>query len=96
VKLEEGVGAVTDEDAVLVFEVVLLELLELVEELRDADDSSRADEVDGLRVDQAGREDVEVVSDTIDDDGVTSIMTTGRASGDLELLGQEVNKLALA
>lgn len=96
VKLEQSVGAVTDEDAVLVFEIVLLELLELVEELRHADDSSRADEVDGLRVDQAGGEDMEVVSDTIDDDGVTGIVTTGRASGDLELLGQEVDKLALA
>jgi len=67
-----------------------------VEELRHADDSSGADEVDGLRVDQAGGEDVEVVSDTIDDDGVASIVTTGRASGDLELLGQEVDELALA
>jgi hypothetical protein len=67
-----------------------------VEELRHADDGSRADEVDGLRVDQAGGEDVEVVSDTIDDDSVTGVVTTGRASGDLELLGQEVDELALA
>jgi hypothetical protein len=96
VQLEEGVSAVTDEDAVLVSEVVLLELLELVEELRHAHDGSRADEVDGLRVDQAGGQDVEVVSDTIDDDGVTGVVATGRASGDLELLGQEVDELALA
>ena len=40
VELEQGVSAVADEDAVLVSEVVLLELLELVEELGNADDGS--------------------------------------------------------
>ena len=39
---------------------------------------------------------MEVVSDTIDDDGVAGIVATGRASGDLELLRQEVDELALA
>lgn len=39
---------------------------------------------------------MEVVGDAIDNDGVTSIVTTGRASGDLELLRQEVDELALA
>jgi hypothetical protein len=96
VQFEQGVSAVADEDTVLVVEVVLLELLKLVEELRHADNSSGTDKVDGLGVDQTGRENVEVVSDTIDNDGVTSIVTTGRASGDLELLRQEVDELALA
>lgn len=96
VQFEQGVSAVADEDAVLVVEVVLLELLKLVEELRHADDSSGTNKVDGLGVDQTGRENVEVVSDTIDDDGVTSIVATSRASGDLELLRQEVDELALA
>lgn len=39
---------------------------------------------------------MEVVGDAIDNDGVTGIVATGRASGDLELFRQEVDKLALA
>ena len=39
---------------------------------------------------------MEVVGDAIDDDGVASVVATGRASGDLELLRQEVDELALA
>lgn len=77
VQLEQRVSAVADEDAVLGAQAVLLQLLQLMEELRNADNSGGTNEVDGLGVDQTGRQDVEVVGDAVDDDGVAGIVTTG-------------------
>ena len=39
---------------------------------------------------------MEVVGNAIDDDGVTGVVATSRAGGDLELLRKEVDELALA
>lgn len=96
VELEESMGAVADEDAVLGLQAVLLNLLKLVEELRHTDNTGAADKVRRLGVDQTGRQDVEVVGDAVNDNGVTSIVATGRACSDLELAREDVDKLSLA
>lgn len=79
--MEEGMGAVADEYPVFGVEVVLVELLELVEELRDADDAGAANEVLGFWVDQTRWEDVKVVGHAVNDDSVAGIVAASRASG---------------
>lgn len=53
-----------------------------MEELWYTDDASAANEVRGLRVHQAGWQDVKVVGHAIDDDSVTSIVAASGARGD--------------
>lgn len=96
VEIEDDVGAVADENALLGVEAMLLESLELLEERGDVDDTAGADEVDALRVDETGGQDVEVVGDTVGDDGVTSVVTALGAAADLGLGAEDVDKLALA
>lgn len=76
VQVEQGMGAVADVDAVLGVKTVLLQLLQLVEELGDADNTGAANEVGCNGVDQARRQDVEVVRRAVDNNGVAGIVTT--------------------
>lgn len=96
VKLKERMRAVADEDTVLGVETVLLKLLEFVEELRDADDASAANQVRRPWVDEARWQNVEVVGGAVNDNGVAGIVPSSRARNDLELVRQDVYQLALA
>lgn len=95
-QLEQGVGAVTNVDAVLCVEAVLLELAQLVEKLRHADDAGAPDQVGRVRVDEAGRQDVEVVRDLVDDNRVARVVAAGGAGNDFELARENVDQLSLA
>ena len=95
-KLEKSMGAVTNMDATLAVETMLFQRFKFVEELRHADNAGAADEVVCIRVDQARRQDVKVISDLVDDNGMTGVVTSSRASNDLEGARKDVDKLSLA
>lgn len=96
VQVENDMGAVADEDALARVEAVLLKSVELLEERGDVDDASGANEIDALGVDQAGGQDVEVVGDTIGNDGVASIVAALGATAERGLGAEDVDELALA
>lgn len=61
------------------------------------DDTAGADEVDfARRVDQTGGEDVEVVGDPVDDDGVAGIVPSGSSTHHRRRGGQDIDQLAFA
>lgn len=67
-----------------------------MEELWDADDAGSTDQIRRFGVDQTGGEDVEVVGLVLNNDGVTSIVSTSATADERELVGQDVHQLALA
>ena len=74
VQVEADVGAIGDEDALGgALKALLLQGSQLLEEARDVDDGTGADEVHARGRDEAGGEDVEVVGFVAVDDGVTGI-----------------------
>lgn len=74
VQVEADVGTVRDEDTLSsALQTLLLEGAQLLEEAGDVEDGSRADQVDTRGGDQAGGQDVEVVSLRAVNDGMTRI-----------------------
>lgn len=94
--IEDDVGAVRDEYAALGVEALLVERLELLEEAGDVDNAAAADDVDAAGVDEAGRQDVEVVCDAVDDNGVAGVVTALGAAAQLRLVSEDVGELAFA
>jgi hypothetical protein len=78
------------------------ELVELLEEGRDVNDDTGADEADGARIDEAGGQEMERErrrdARRADgrDDGVAGVVATGAASADVSVGGEHVDELALA
>jgi hypothetical protein len=74
VQIEADMRAVGDENALAgILQPLLFQRDQLLEEAGHVHDSSGTDEVDACRRDQPRREDVEVVSDVVMDDGVARI-----------------------
>lgn len=96
VQVEADLGAVGDEDAVAdTLQAFGFEGAKFLEEARDVDDTARADQVElARRVDEAGWEDVEVVGDVVDDDGVARIVAAGGTSDHGGRGGEDVDELA--
>ncbi|KAH3685063.1 hypothetical protein WICPIJ_003940 [Wickerhamomyces pijperi] len=51
----------------------------------------QSSQVDTLRVDQTGRQHVEIVLDVVDDDGMTSIVTTGTTTTNIDIFTENIN-----
>lgn len=96
VNIEDNVRSVRDVDPVRGVEAVLVERLQLLEEAGHVDDAAAANDVDAAGVDETRGEDVEVVCDTIGDDGVPGVVTTLSAAAQLRFVGEDVGKLAFA
>lgn len=96
VKVKDDMSPVADKDAIRVVKAVLGQSLELVEEGRDVDHASAADQVDAGRVDKTGRQDVEIVRVSIGDDGVASIVTALGTAAELGAGAKDVDELAFA
>ena len=77
VQVEDDMGAVRYEDAVGSVKAVGLQSAELLEEGRDVHHAAGADQVDASWVDQARRQDVEVVGFAVGDDGVACVVSSG-------------------
>ena len=76
VNIENDVCPVRNIYPVLGVQTVLVQSLELLEEAGYVDDATATDDIDAVRVDETGGEDVEVVRDTVDDDSVSGVVTT--------------------
>jgi hypothetical protein len=96
VNIEDNVRPVRDVYPVLGVETVLVERLQFLEEAGHMDDAAAADDVDAAGVDETGGENVEVVCDTIGDDGVSGVVTTLSAAAQLRFVGKDIGELALA
>lgn len=73
-QVEADVRAVRDENALAgCAETLGLELGQFLEETRDVDNGTGADQVDTFRRDEAGGQDVEVVGDVVVDDCVAGV-----------------------
>lgn len=80
VNIKDNVGPVGDVDSVRGVEAVLVQCLQLLKEAGHVDNTTAADNVDAVRVDETRWKDVEVVCDTVGDDGVSGVVTTLRAA----------------
>lgn len=89
--------AIRDEDALLdTVQALHAQRFQLREERRDMHDAAGANQVLAVGIDQAGREDVEVVGDAVGDNGVAGIVATGGATAECALLREDVDELAFA
>lgn len=59
-------------------------------------DAAAADDVEAGRVDEARRQDVEVVGDAIGDDGVAGVVAALGAAAQLRVVGEDVDEFAFA
>ena len=74
VQIETDVGSIRDENALVDVDKTLAgECAEFFEEAGDVDDGAGADEVNALRRDETGGENVEVIGHGVVDDGVAGI-----------------------
>jgi len=96
VDIEDNVCPVGDVYPVRGVEAVLVKCLQLLEEAGHMDNASAADDVDAVGVDETGGEDVEVVCDTIGDNGVSGVVTTLSAAAQLRFVGEDIGELSLA
>lgn len=96
VHVEDDMGAVADVDAGVGGQALCVEGGELVEEAGHMHDAAAADEVDAGRVDEARGQDVEVVGDAVDDDGVAGVVAALGAAAQPGRVGEDVGELALA
>ena len=94
--VKDDMGAVRDEYPSLGVQAMLLERLELLEEARHVDDTATSDDIDAAGVHETAGQDVEVVGNSVRDDGVAGVVTALGAAADLRLVGKNVGKLALA
>lgn len=94
--IEDDLSAVGDEYPSIGAEALFVQGLELVEEGGDVNDAAAANDIDAARVHEAGGEDVEVVGDAVDDDGVAGIVTTLSAAAELGFVGEDVGELSFA
>lgn len=96
VHIEDNVCPVGDVYPVRGVQAVLVQRLQFLEEAGDVDNAAAADDVDAVGVHETRGEDVEVVCDSIGDDGVSGVVTTLRAAAQLRFVGEDVGELALA
>lgn len=96
VNIEDNVCPIRDVYSVLGVQTVFVQCLQFLEEAGYVNDATATDDVDAVRVDETGREDVEVVCDTIGDDSVTGVVTTLSAAAQLRFVGKDVGELSLA
>lgn len=96
VDIKDDMRPVRDEYPVGGIQAVLVQSLEFLEEAGNVDDATAADDVDAARVHETGGEDVEVVCDSIGDDGVSGVVTTLRTAAQLRFVGEDIGEFALA
>ena len=96
VHIEDNVCPVGDVNPVRGVQAVLVQRLQFLKEAGDVDNAAAADDVDAVGVHETRGEDVEVVCDSIGDDGVSGVVTTLRAAAQLRFVGEDVGELALA
>src|SRR4051812_25108689 len=94
VHVKDDMCPVGDVDAALGAESMLLQRLEFLEKARHVDDAAAANDVYAVGVDETGGEDVEVVRDTVGDDGVAGIVAALGTAADLRFVGEDVSELA--
>ena len=85
-----------DFQAAFVVHIVLVKLSQFLEHAADVDDDAVAEDILAARVQDATREKMEGIFDTVSDDGVSSVRTTIETSAHVVVLRQDVHKLALA
>lgn len=96
VNIEDNMCPVGDKYPVCGVKTVLVQCLQLLEEARHMNDATAADDVDAAWVDEARGEDVEIVCDSIGDDGVSGVVTTLSTAAQLRFVGEDVGELPLA
>jgi hypothetical protein len=96
VDVEYHMRSIRDEYPALGVQAMLLQRLEFLEEGRNVHNAAAADDVHARGVDEAGREDVEVIGDAVRDDGVSSIITTLGAAAQLRVVSEDIDELAFA
>ena len=74
----------------------LLERRDLLDEEREVDDRPGAEHADRVRVEDAGRDEVELEGALFVDDGVSGVVAALVADDEIRLLREEVRDLALA
>jgi hypothetical protein len=96
VDVEYHMCPVRDEYPALGVQAMLLQRLEFLEEGRNVHNTPATDDVHARGVDEAGREDVEVVGDAVRDDGVSGIVAALGAAAQLGVVGEDIDELAFA
>lgn len=97
-QVEANMRSIRHEDALsAACKALCFELLELLEEGRNVYNAAGADEVDlAGRIDEPGREDVEIVGDVANNDGVARIVTACGATAEVCTSCEDIDELAFA
>ena len=80
----------------MVVHIVRVKLRQLFEHAADVDDNAVAEDVLAARVQDAAREKMESVLNSISDDGVSCVGATVETSAYIVILRQDIHKFALA